>query len=96
MTANRARGRPRRRPESRHGTDAGGRPAQGVGRPDLCTQGGQQGDHLQVVAETAVAIDAFLHLMMAEAPMPDTGSAAEDLRLTLRGLMGFYISQLIS
>jgi hypothetical protein len=37
---------------------------------------------------TAVAIDAFLHQMMADAPVPDTGSAAEDFRLTLR----FYTS----
>ena len=43
---------------------------------------------------TAVAIDAFLHQMMAEAPVPDTGSAAEDFRLTLRGMMGFYTSPL--
>src|SRR6201995_1775773 len=41
---------------------------------------------------TAVAIDAFLHQMMTDAPVPDTGSAAEDLRLTLRGMMGFYTS----
>src|SRR6201998_3242716 len=41
---------------------------------------------------TAVAIDAFLHQMMAEAPVPDTGSAAEDFRLTLRGMMRFYTS----
>jgi len=41
---------------------------------------------------TAVAIDAFLHQMMADAPVPDTGSAAEDFRLTLRGMMGFYSS----
>jgi len=39
---------------------------------------------------TAVAIDAFLHQMMADAPVPDTGSAAEDFRLTLRAMMGFY------
>jgi AcrR family transcriptional regulator len=39
---------------------------------------------------TAVAIDAFLHQMMVDAPVPDTGSAAEDFRLTLRGMMGFY------
>jgi hypothetical protein len=32
--------------------------------------------------------------MMAEAPVPDTGSAAEDFRLTLRGMMGFYTSPL--
>ena len=43
---------------------------------------------------TAVAIDAFLHQMMVEAPVPDTGSAAEDFRLTLRGMMGFYTSPL--
>ncbi|MDT5064056.1 MAG: hypothetical protein QOK02_211 [Mycobacterium sp.] len=41
---------------------------------------------------TAVAIDAFLHQMMADAPVPDTGSAAEDFRLTLRGMMAFYTS----
>jgi AcrR family transcriptional regulator len=43
---------------------------------------------------TAVAIDAFLHQMMAEAPVPDTGSAAEDFRVTLRSMMGFYTSPL--
>jgi AcrR family transcriptional regulator len=43
---------------------------------------------------TAVVIDAFLHQMMADAPVPDTGSAAEDFRLTLRGMMGFYASPL--
>jgi AcrR family transcriptional regulator len=41
---------------------------------------------------TAVAIDAFLHQMMIDAPVPDTGSAAEDFRLTLRGIMRFYTS----
>jgi AcrR family transcriptional regulator len=41
---------------------------------------------------TAVAIYAFLHQMMADAPVPDTGSAAEDFRLTLRGMMRFYSS----
>jgi AcrR family transcriptional regulator len=41
---------------------------------------------------TAVAIDAFLHQMMADAPVPDTGSAAEDFRLSLRGMMHFYTS----
>src|SRR5258705_1294121 len=41
---------------------------------------------------TAVAIDASLHQMMSEAPVPDTGSAAEDFRLTLRGMMRFYTS----
>jgi len=43
---------------------------------------------------TAVAIDAFLHQIMTDAPVPDTGSAAEDFRLTLRGIMGFYTSPL--
>ena len=43
---------------------------------------------------TAVAIDAFLYQMMADAPVPDTGSAAEDFRLALRGMMGFYTSPL--
>src|ERR1700750_926398 len=43
-------------------------------------------------SRTAVAIVAFLHQMMADAPVPDTGSAAEDFRLTLRGMMGFYSS----
>jgi AcrR family transcriptional regulator len=42
---------------------------------------------------TAVAIDAFLDRMMTDAPVPDTGSAAEDFRLTLRGMMGFYNSR---
>jgi hypothetical protein len=41
-----------------------------------------------------VVIDAFLHQVMAEAPVPDTGSAAEDFRLTLRGIMRFYTSPL--
>jgi AcrR family transcriptional regulator len=43
---------------------------------------------------TAVAIDAFLHQIMTDAPVPDTGSAAEDFRLTLRGMMRFYTSPL--
>jgi AcrR family transcriptional regulator len=43
---------------------------------------------------TAVAIDAFLHQLMVDAPVPDTGSAAEDFRLTLRGMMRFYTSPL--
>src|SRR6202046_4224177 len=43
---------------------------------------------------TAVAIDAFLRQIMADAPVPDTGSAAEDFRLTLRGIMSFYSSPL--
>jgi AcrR family transcriptional regulator len=41
---------------------------------------------------TAVAIDAFLQQIMTDAPVPDTGSAAEDFRLTLRGIMRFYSS----
>jgi AcrR family transcriptional regulator len=41
---------------------------------------------------TAVAIEAFLHQMMVDAPVPDTGSATEDFRLTLRGIMSFYTS----
>src|ERR1700678_1430754 len=43
---------------------------------------------------TAVAIDAFLNQGMAAAPVPDTGSAAEDFRPTLRGMMRFYTSPL--
>ena len=43
---------------------------------------------------TAVAIDAFLHQIMVDAPVPDTGSAAEDFRLTLRGIMRFDSSPL--
>ncbi len=39
-----------------------------------------------------MAIDAFLHQMTVDGPVPDTGSAAEDFRLTLRGMMGFYTS----
>ena len=31
---------------------------------------------------------------MVDAPVPDTGSATEDFRLTLRGIMGFYTSPL--
>ena len=38
----------------------------------------------------AVAIEAFLTEMFAESPDPDTGSAPEDFRLALRGLMRFY------
>ena len=44
--------------------------------------------------KTAVIIDAFLHQMMVDAPVADTGSAAEDFRLTLRGLMRFHSSPL--
>jgi AcrR family transcriptional regulator len=40
----------------------------------------------------AVAVDAFLSEMAVTAPVPDTGSAREDLRLTLRGLMRYYSS----
>ena len=43
---------------------------------------------------TAVAIDALLHQLTADVPVPDTGSAAEDFRLTLRGIMRFYTSPL--
>ena len=43
---------------------------------------------------TAVAIDAFLNQMMADAAVPDTGSAAEDFRLALRGMMRLYTSPL--
>jgi AcrR family transcriptional regulator len=43
---------------------------------------------------TAVAIEAFLHQMMTDAPVPDTGSAAEDFRLALRGMMRLYTSPL--
>jgi AcrR family transcriptional regulator len=42
--------------------------------------------------KTAVAIEAFLGQMMVEAPDPDTGSAYEDIRLVLRGMMHFYTS----
>jgi AcrR family transcriptional regulator len=38
----------------------------------------------------AVAVEAFLSEMMAEAPDPDTGSAREDLRSVLRGVMYFF------
>src|ERR1700751_1920364 len=43
---------------------------------------------------TAVAIEAFLYQMMTEAPVPDSGSAAEDFRLALRGMMCLYTSPL--
>jgi len=42
--------------------------------------------------KTAVAIEAFLGQMMVEAPDPDTGSAYQDIRLVLRGMMHFYTS----
>jgi AcrR family transcriptional regulator len=39
----------------------------------------------------AVAVEAFLSEMMAEAPDPDTGSAEEDFRRVIRGLTHFYL-----
>jgi AcrR family transcriptional regulator len=42
--------------------------------------------------KTAVLVDAFLHQMTVDAPVADTGSAAEDFRLTLRGIMRFHSS----
>ena len=38
----------------------------------------------------AVAVEAFLSEMLAEAADPDTGSAREDFRIVLRGLVRFY------
>jgi AcrR family transcriptional regulator len=38
----------------------------------------------------AVAVEAFLSEMAAESADPDTGSAHEDFRLVLRGLVHFY------
>jgi AcrR family transcriptional regulator len=38
----------------------------------------------------AVAVDAFLSGMFAASPLPDTGSAHEDFRQALRGIMRFY------
>jgi hypothetical protein len=43
-----------------------------------------------------VAIDAFLHQTMADAAMPDTGSAAEDFRLTQGGIMRFLSCPLVA
>jgi AcrR family transcriptional regulator len=40
----------------------------------------------------AVAVEAFLSEMLVEAADPDTGSAAEDFRVVLRGLSHFYAS----
>ena len=40
----------------------------------------------------AVAVEAFLSEMLAESPDPHTGSAREDLRTALGGLMHFYTS----
>jgi AcrR family transcriptional regulator len=42
--------------------------------------------------KTAVLVDAFLHQMTVDAPVADTGSAAEDFRLTLRGIVRFHSS----
>ena len=40
----------------------------------------------------AVAVEAFLSQMYAESPDPDTGSAPEDFRIAVRGMMRFYAS----
>jgi AcrR family transcriptional regulator len=40
----------------------------------------------------AVAVEAFLSAMFAESADPDTGSAREDFRHALRGMMRFYAS----
>ncbi len=40
----------------------------------------------------AVAVEAFLSEMFAESADPDTGSAREDFRIALRGLLHFYAS----
>ena len=40
----------------------------------------------------AVAVEAFLSAMFAESADPDTGSAREDFRRVLRGMMRFYAS----
>jgi AcrR family transcriptional regulator len=40
----------------------------------------------------AVAVEAFLSEMLVESPDPDTGSARDDFRIALRGLMHFYTS----
>ncbi len=37
-----------------------------------------------------IAVEAFVAEMMAESPTPDTGSARDDLRGLLRGLVDFY------
>jgi AcrR family transcriptional regulator len=44
--------------------------------------------------KTAVAVDAFYEQLMYDSPVPDTGSAAQDFRLLLRGVMAFYDSPL--
>src|ERR1700755_3646937 len=41
----------------------------------------------------AVAVEAFLSEMAVESPDPDTGSAREDFRLALRGMVHFYTSE---
>ena len=38
----------------------------------------------------AVAVDALLSQMLVESDDPDTGSAPEDFKITLRGVMNFY------
>jgi len=40
----------------------------------------------------AVALEAFLSEMLAEAADPDTGAADEDFRIVLRGVTHFYAS----
>jgi AcrR family transcriptional regulator len=41
----------------------------------------------------AVAVEAFLSEMATQSPDPDTGSAEEDFRRALRGLIRFYRSK---
>jgi AcrR family transcriptional regulator len=41
----------------------------------------------------AVAVEAFLSEMATKSPDPDTGSAEEDFRRALRGLIRFYLSK---
>nr|WTB28659.1 TetR/AcrR family transcriptional regulator [Streptomyces sp. NBC_00830] len=40
----------------------------------------------------SVAVEAFLSQMYAESPDPDTGSATEDFRIAVRGMVRFYAS----
>ena len=40
----------------------------------------------------AVAVDALLSQMLIESDDPDTGSAREDFRITLRGMIHYYAS----
>src|SRR4051795_2536116 len=40
----------------------------------------------------AVAVDALLSEMLIESDDPDTGSAREDFRVTLRGMTHYYAS----